>query len=200
VIPNTQTKKLRSDIMKIKLALTAILAGVMFSTACDNAQKTAADAAIKGAQTSYAAVADQASEYVPDQAKDVQTAIQSAKDAFDKGDYAAAFEASKALPGKVKDLAAAAAAKKDELTAKWTEMSGSMPGLVTAVQTKVAALTKSHKLPAGAADSLASVKQSWTDASTAFQSGQLSDAMAKASAAKAKLTELQTMLGMKPAA
>ena len=79
-------------------------------------------------------------------------------------------------------------------------MSGSMPGLVATVQKKVDALTKSHKLPAGAADSLASVKQSWTDASTAFQSGQLSDAMAKASAAKAKLTELQTMLGMKPAA
>jgi hypothetical protein len=100
----------------------------------------------------------------------------------------------------VKALAAAAAAKKDELTVKWTEMSASMPGLVAAVQTKVNALTKSHKLPKGAADSLASVKQTWTDASAAFSTGQLSDAMAKASAAKAKLTELQTTLGMKPAA
>jgi hypothetical protein len=112
------------------------LAKDLFFTACENAQKTAADAAIKGAQTAYAAVADQANQYVPDQAKDVQTAIQSAKDAYDKGDYAAAFEASKALPGKVKDLAAAAAVKKDELTAKWKEMSESMPGLVTAVQTR----------------------------------------------------------------
>ncbi|MGA2965042.1 MAG: hypothetical protein ABSD64_02450 [Terriglobales bacterium] len=186
--------------MKTKLVLAVILAGMMSFAACDNAKKTAADAAIKGAQTAYAAVADQANQYVPDQAKDTQTAIQSAKDAFDKGDYAGAFEASKALPEKVKALAAAAAAKKDELTAKWTEMSGSMPGLVTAVETKVNALTKSHKLPAGAADSLASIKQSWSDASAAFSSGQLSDAMAKASAAKAKLTELQTTLGMKPAA
>ena len=186
--------------MKTKLALTTILAGLMFFTACENAQKTASEVAIKGAQTAYAAVAGQANQYVPDQAKDVQTAIQSAKDAFDKGDYAAAFEASKTLPDKVKALAAAAAAKKDELTAKWNEMSGSMPGMVAAVQTKVAALTKSHKLPAGAADSLASIKQNWTDASAAFSSGQLSDAMAKASAAKAKLTDLQTTLGMKPAA
>ena len=98
------------------------------------------------------------------------------------------------------DFCLAPAVKKDELTAKWKEISESMPGLVTSVQTKVDALTKNHKLLAGAADSLASVKQSWTDASTAFQSGQLSDARAKASAAKAKLTELQTMLGMKPAA
>lgn len=186
--------------MKTRFAFAAILAGMMFFTACEDAQKTAADAAIKGAQTAYAAVADQANKYVPDQAKDVQTAIHSAKDAFDKGDYTGAFGASKALPDKVKDLAAAAAAKKDELTAKWTEMSSSMPGLVTTVQKKVDALTKSHKLPAGAAAGLASVKQNWTDASTAFQSRQLSDAMAKASAAKAKLTELQTMLGMKPAA
>jgi hypothetical protein len=186
--------------MKIKLALTAILAGMMFFTACENAQKTGADVAIKAAQTGYAAVADQATQYVPEQAKDVQTSIQSAKDAYDKGDYAAAFEASKALPGKIKDLAAAASAKKDELTAKWNDLSSSMPGLVSAVQTKVDALTKSHKLPAGAADSLASVKQTWTDASAAFTSGQIPEALAKASDAKAKLTELQTKLGIKPAA
>jgi hypothetical protein len=186
--------------MKAKLVLAAILCGLMLFTACENAQKTGADTAIKAAQTAYAAVADQANQYVPDQAKDVQTAIQSAKDSFDKGDYTAAFEASKALPGKVKDLATAAAAKKDELTAKWGEISGSMPGLVSAVQAKVDALTKSHKLPAGAADTLASIKQTWTDASAAFTSGNLSDAMAKGSAAKAKLTELQTTLGIKPAA
>lgn len=186
--------------MKTRLALIAILAGMMFFTACENAQKTGADVAIKAAQSGYAAVADQATQYVPDQAKDVQSSIQAAKDAYDKGDYAAAFEASKALPGKIKDLAAAASAKKDELVAKWNEMSGSMPGMVTAVQNKVDALTKSHKLPAGAADTLATVKQSWTDASTAFSSGQIPDALAKASAAKDKLTELATKLGVKPAA
>jgi hypothetical protein len=181
--------------MKMMLALTAILAGLLFFTACDNAKKTGADVAIKGAQTAYAAVADQANQYVPDQAKDVQTSIQSAK-----GDYAAAFEAAKALPEKVKALATAAAAKKDELTAKWGELSGSMPDMVAAVQTKVDALTKSHKLPAGAGDTLTSIKQNWTDASAAFTSGNLSGAIAQASAAKAKLTELQTTLGMKPAA
>jgi hypothetical protein len=186
--------------MKAKLILAILFAGMLFVAACDSAKKTAADATIKGAQTAYAAVADQAKEYVPDQAKDVQASIQSAKDAFDKGDYSAALEASKALPEKVKALATAAAAKKDELTAKWNELSGSMPGLVSAVQTKVDALTKKHKLPAGAADNMAAVKQAWGDASSAFQSGKLQDAMTKASEAKTKLTQLQTMLGMKPAA
>jgi hypothetical protein len=186
--------------MKTKLAVFTILAGILFFTACDAAKKAAADEAIKGAQSSYAAVADQATQYVPDQAKDVQASIQSAKDAFDKGDYSAALEAAKSLPEKIKALGAAAMAKKDELTAKWNEMSSSMPGLVSAVQTKVDALTKTHKLPAGAADNFAAVKQAWGDASSAFQSGKIQDAMTKAGEAKEKLTQLQSMLGMKPAA
>ncbi len=186
--------------MKSRLFVPTLLAVIMLFAACDAAKKTAAEAAIQGAQTAYSAVADQANQYVPDQAKDVQTSIQAAKDAFDKGDYGAALEAAKTLPEKIKALAAAASAKKDELTAKWTEMSSSMPGLVSAVQTKMDALTKSHKLPAGAADNMASAKQAWSDASAAFQSGKLQDAMSKASAAKDKLTQLESMLGMKPAA
>jgi len=186
--------------MKSRLFVPTFLAVILLFAACDTAKKTAAEAAIQGAQTAYSAVADQANQYVPDQAKDVQTSIQAAKDAFDKGDYGAALEAAKSLPEKIKALGAAASAKKDELTAKWNDMSSSMPGLVSSVQTKMDALTKSHKLPAGAADNMASVKQAWSDASAAFQSGKLQDAMSKASAAKDKLNQLQTMLGMKPAA
>ncbi len=186
--------------MKNRLLVPTILAVILLSAACDTAKKTAAEAAIQGAQTAYSAVADQANQYVPDQSKDVQATIQSAKDAFDKGDYSAALEAAKSLPEKIKALAAAASAKKEELTAKWSEMSSSMPGLVSAVQTKMDALTKSHKLPAGASDNMASVKQTWNDASSAFQSGKLQDAMSKASEAKDKLTQLQATLGMKPAA
>jgi hypothetical protein len=66
------------------------------------------------------------------------------------------------------------------------------------VQKKADALTKSHKLPKGADGSLAAAKQAWTDASAAFTSGQLPDAVAKASAAKATLIDLQPTLGIKP--
>jgi hypothetical protein len=177
-----------------------MLAGILSFIACDDAQKTGADVAIKSAQTAYAAIADKANQYVPNQSQAVQAAIQSTKDAYDKGDYAAAFESAKTLPGKVKDLATAASAKKDELMAKWNDLSAKMPGLVATVSSKVDALKKTHKLPAGAADTLASVKQGWTDASAAFTSGQIPDALAKASAAKDKLMELEPKLGIKPAA
>jgi len=186
--------------MKSRLFVPALLAGILLFSACDAAKKTAAETAIQGAQTAYSAVADQANQYVPNQAQDVQASIQAAKDAFNKGDYSAALDAAKGLPDKIKALAEAAKAKKDELTAKWNDMSSSMPGMVSAVQAKVDALTKTHKLPTGAADDLAAVKQAWSDASSSFSSGKLQDAMAEASAAKQKLIQLESMLGMKPAA
>ena len=94
--------------MKNRVLIATLLAGVVLFAACDSAKKTAAEGAITGAQTAYAAVADQANQYVPDQAKDVQAAIQSAKDALAKGDYSAALDAAKGLPGKIKALAEAA--------------------------------------------------------------------------------------------
>jgi outer membrane murein-binding lipoprotein Lpp len=78
-------KNFGAEIMKTKLVATVILAGMMLFAACSNSHKTDADAAIKSAQTAYATVADQANQYVPDQSKQVQAAIQSAKDSFRQG-------------------------------------------------------------------------------------------------------------------
>ena len=183
--------------MKTKLVATIIVAGMMFFTACSNAHKTDADTNIKNAQTAYAAVADEANLYVPDQAKAVQAAIQSAKDSFDKGDYDAADDASKTLAGKVQDLGKAADAKKADVTAQWNDLNSSVPGLLAEDQKKVDALTKNHKLPKGTADSFAAAKQTWADASAAFTAGKVPDAVTKASEAKANLTALQTTLGIK---
>ena len=187
--------------MRTKLALAAILAGTLSFAACvESAKKTTADTAIKNAQRAYDDIAEQATRYVPEQAKEVRAAIQEAQDDFNKGDYSLAFEDARTLPVKLKGLKTAVSAKKDELTAEWNQLNNSIPGLVSAVQTKVEVLTKRRRLPKGVADSLASAKQTWTDASTAFTSGQLPDALEKAAAAKAALTELQAKLGIKPAA
>ena len=91
-------------------------------------------------------------------------------------------------------------AKKDELTAQWPGLSGSLPKSMEEITTKVAALTKTHKLLAGAGEQLDPAKQLWTAASSALSSGNLSDAMAKANKVKDKLAALRTTLEMKPAA
>ena len=186
--------------MKNKTFVAILVVGILLLAACDTAKKNAAEAAIQGATAAYGVVADQAAQYVPDQAKDVQASIQAAKDAYAKKDYSGALEAARNLPEQIKALRDAASAKKDELTAKLTELSSAFPQLLAAVQSREDSLKKAHKLPSGAADNLASVRQVWSDASTAFQSGKLQDAMAKATIAKEKLAELEAKLGMKPLA
>ena len=188
--------------MRIKtVALSLVLlASACFLTACDNAKKMGADSAIKAADAALAPILPEAQKYVPDQAKAMTDSLQQAKTSFANGDYSAALDQAKGLPDQAKALADALKAKKDELTAKFTEMSSSMPGLVAAAQTKFDALKKSHKLPDGANGVLDTVKQSWADASTSMQSGDLASAMDKATATKAKLGELQAMLGIKPVA
>jgi gas vesicle protein len=186
--------------MKYRILLVVSVACVMLLAACDAAKKTAAEGAIKVADEAYAAVKDQASQYVPDQAKSIQDSLQAAKDSLQKGEYEAALNSAKDLPGKIKDLGVAIKARKDELTAQWNNLSSTMPQSVQEVGAKVAALTKTHKLPADAGAQFDAVKQAWGDASTAFQGGNLADAMAKANAAKEKLAGLRTLLGMKPAA
>lgn len=180
--------------MKAKLASIFILGAMIFFTACSNSHKTDADAAIKAAQTAYAAVADEANQYVPDQASQVQSAIQSAKDSFDKGDYEAADEASKNLSVKIQDLTKAADAKKADLTNQWNALNSSVPALLAEEQKKIDALTKRRKLPKAVADNFASAKQTWADASAASASGKIPDAVAKGTDAKTKLTDLQTTL------
>jgi hypothetical protein len=185
--------------MKMKNILTTVVLGVCFLSACDTAKKTAAEAAIQGANTAYTQIAGEAQKYVPEQAMAVQNTLQQARTSLGSGDYSAALDAAKGLPAQIKDLSDAVKAKKDELMAKWNDLNSSMPGLVSAIQSKVDALKKHHALPAGATDALAGLKQAWGNASAAFQSGDLSGAMEKASAAKAKLADMQQMLGMKAA-
>ncbi len=173
--------------------------------ACSTA-KAPAEAAIKAADEAIAGVQADASAYVPDQLKSVQDALAAAKESFQKGDYQQALTGAKDLAAKAKDLAAAAAAKKDELTKSWQDMSGGLPGMVNAIQSRVNILSKSRKLPAGldkekfesAKASLATVTQTLTEATNAFQSGNLMDAVNKATTVKEKAAEIMNTLGMKP--
>ena len=183
--------------MTRKSMLLVVLLNVCFFAACDGAKKTAAEAAVNAADSSFQSIAAEAQKYVPEQAKGVQDSLQQAKTALSNGDYSAALDVAKGLPEKISSLGDALKAKKDELTAKWNDLQSTMPGLVSAVQSKFDVLKKKHALPAGADSSLTGLKQAWGEASSSFQSGDLSSAMEKASAAKEKLADIQKMLGIK---
>jgi hypothetical protein len=162
--------------------------------ACAN-QKEPAATAIGGIETAVNAVSADAEKYVPDQLTDVKSKLAALKGSFDKQDYKAVLAGAPAVLESAKGLAAAAAAKKDEilkaLNADWTGLAGSVPDLVSAVQSRVAILSKSKKVPAGidlaaAKSGIADATSAWDKAKAAFAAGNLDEAVTTAKDVKAK--------------
>ena len=175
----------------------------LFLVACESADKAPAATAISAAQSAFDSIRSEAAKYVPSQVSAAESAIANAKAAFDKNDYKAALASAQDAATKVKDMAAAAA-RKTELAQTWQDMSGGLPKMAEAIKSRVDILSQSKKLPAGlekdtlegAKAGLASLNQTWTEASDAAKAGNMSDAIAKGQAAKAKAVEVMTALNM----
>ena len=182
----------------------ALVITVLSLVACESADKAPAAAAITAAQSVLDGVKGEAAKYVPDQVKAAEDALTTAKANFEKKDFKAALAVAQDVGAKAKDLRAAAAAKKAELTKAWEEMSAGVPQMAEAIKSRVDILSQSNKLPAGldktkldgAKAGLAALNQSWTEASDAFKSGKVTDAVAKAKAAKDQAVEVMTALNM----
>jgi hypothetical protein len=181
-----------------------VAALVVFSLAACSGGKAPAEQAIKAAEEAFNAAKGEAVKYVPDQVKAVEDALSAAKDSFAKKDYAAATSAATSVAAKAKELASAAAAKKDELTKSWGDLSGGLPQMLDAIKSRVDILSKSKKLPAnldkekfeGAQSGLAEANKVWDEANSAFKEGKLADAVAKAAVVKEKAAEIMATLGM----
>lgn len=188
---------------KRSFSLLAAVALAVVVSGCAN-QKAPAEAAIASAETAFSAIQADAVKYLPDQAKGISDAIAAAKDAVAKGDYQAALTNAQALPAKITDLTAAVTAKKTELTTTWAGLSATLPNAVEAIQSRIGMLSKSKKLPAGldkakfedAKAGLATATSTWTEATTAFGAGNLTDAIAKAETVKSKVAEVMGQLNM----
>jgi hypothetical protein len=183
---------------RVVLALVAL---VLAACASD---KVPAETALRAAEQAVNAAVAEASKYVPDQAKALQDSLGSLKDAFAKGEYKTVLAGAGDLTTKAKALADAAAAKKAELSARWADMSGGLPKVIEAIQGRVDILSKAKKLPANmdkaaldsAKSGLDSMNKAWADAQASFSSGNLADAVSKATALKAQAAEVMTKLGM----
>lgn len=181
-----------------------VAALVVFSLAACSGGKAPAEQAIKAAEEAFNAAKGEAVKYVPDQVKAVEDALSAAKDSFAKKDYAAATSAATSVAAKAKELASAAAAKKDELTKSWGDLSGGLPQMLDAIKSRVDILSKSKKLPAnldkekfeGAKSGLSEINKVWDEANNAFKEGNLADALAKANTVKEKAAEIMSTLGM----
>ena len=166
---------------------------------------------MSNASVDWDAVRDEAQKYVPDQLQAVDAQLASLKDSFAKGDYKAVLTGAPSLSSSIGALKDAAEAKKADMEAAlakakdaWGGMSADVPKMVEAIEGKVAALSKSHKLPKGvtkdavaaAKSGLDGLKSAWSDAASAATSGDYTGAMTKAQAVKDQAEAMMKSLGM----
>jgi hypothetical protein len=172
--------------------------------ACGAGDKGPAETALKAAEEAINSAKGEASKYMPDQVRSLESSLSAAREKLSKGDYKAVLSEAPALTSKAQEIASAAAAKKAELTKSWEGLSSGMPRVVEAIKSRVDILSQSKKLPAGmSAETLAQAKaglgeitQQWTAATEASKGGNLVDAVAKASSVKVKAAEVLTLLKM----
>lgn len=168
-------------------------------------QKEPAQKLIGDVESAVTAASAEAAKYVPDQLADVQAKFGALKASFDKQDYAGVVTAAPAVLSEAQGLATAAAAKKDSvlkaLNDEWTGLAGSLPGDVTAIQSRIDMLSKksNKKLAAGidvdaAKAGVSEASALWSKAQAAFAGGNLDEAVSTAKEVKAKIEALAASL------
>lgn len=176
------------------VCLVAVVSCLMLVACAD--PKARSEEAIKTATDALAPVKAEAVKYIPEQVKALEDKLAAAKAAIDKGDFPVASQNATEVFNKVKELPAAAAAKKDELTKKWTEVSAALPKTIEEMSAKVAevAKIKPKKLPAGldtekvekAKMGAEEVTKLWAEAEAIAKEGKLAEAVAKSIVIKEK--------------
>lgn len=170
-------------------------ATILIVASCTNQMEPAKNA-INNIKATLAAVSPDAQKYIPDQLAAAQSKLDQMTASYEKKDYASVLAAAPAVLAEVNGLAGAATAKKDEnlraLGTEWRSLAASIPQSVTAVQTRIDALSKTKRVPKdidlGAAKSgLSDATSAWEKAQSAFSSGNAEDAVTAAKDAKSKL-------------
>ncbi|MCX5833807.1 MAG: hypothetical protein NTV99_04720 [Deltaproteobacteria bacterium] len=175
----------------------------LFIAAC-SISKEPAEKTIKSAENVFNAIKEEALKYATVETREVEKAILTAKDKYDRNEYDAAFKAATALPDKVNYLTTLAATRKIEWMKNWESISKDLPPMLDALQARIEELSQRKKLPPGmdkaklddarAAQTL--VTQIWTEAKDTYAAGNLIDAVTKAKTAMGKMAEAMTGLGM----
>ena len=183
------------------LAALAVASLALSAVACN---KGPAQEALAEADRALAAARPDLEKYLPDELAEFTAAVQAARSQFEEGRYTDALKAVQDLPLEIQVAVGAAKVVKNELAARWKEMSATVPGLVQAIDAKVAELAAAKRLPKGMDDArfaaartdIESVTQAWSEATAAFQGGDVPRAVRTAQDVKAKAEALAGMLGI----
>lgn len=190
--------------MKNTWKTLAVVVPFALVAACTDAAKAPAEAAMAAAASAVDSLKGEATKWAPEAVKSVETTYGSAKDLIAKQDYKGALATAGEIPAKAKDALAKAAANKDVVVKAWNEAGGSLTKMMDAAKSRLDILAQSKKLPKGmdkatvaqAQADLSTLQSGWASAVEQFKSGDMSGAMEKASALKAKGLELLKTLGL----
>jgi hypothetical protein len=123
---------------------------VILCAACANQMEPAKNA-LDNINTTLNSVSADAQKYVPDQFTAAQSKAAELTASFGKKDYAAVVAGAPSVLAEVNGLAGAAAAKKDEMVKalgnEWRSLAASVPQSLSAVQTRIDALSKTKHVP-----------------------------------------------------
>jgi len=197
--------------MMRKTVWVAAFAAVLLA-ACAG-QKEAARKAIESAETTLAALRDDAAKFASSELASVESALAAAKESFAKGDFKAVVAGAPDLTSRLNALRDTTAAKKTEMEAamaaaktQWDALSADVPNMVSAIDSRMGILEQARRLPKniskeafeGAKASRDAMKAAWAEATTASSSGAWTEAVARAETAKAKAQEVMTAIGLAP--
>lgn len=186
---------------KITRFLTLCSVALLFA-ACVNQMEPAKNA-LDNINNTLKSVSADAQKYIPEQFAQAQGKVAALTASYQKQDYPAVIAGAPAVLAEVRGLSGAVAEKKDEalkaMGSEWRSLAASVPQSLTAVQTRVDALSKTKRVPKdvdlGAAKSgLADATSAWGKAQDAFKSGNLEDAVTAAKDAQTKLASAAAAL------
>lgn len=186
---------------RITRFLTLCSVALLFA-ACMNQMEPAKNA-LDNINTQLSAISADAQKYVPDQYAQAQSKVAALTSSYEKKDYQTVIAGAPAVLTEISGLSTAVAAKKDEtvkaLGNEWRSLSASVPQSLTAVQTKIDALSKTKHVPKdvnlGAAKSgLADANTAWSKAEDAFKAGNPDDAVTAGKDAQTKVASAAAAL------
>lgn len=170
--------------------------------------KEPAQAALDDANSALKQIAPDGLKFAPAEFATVSDQVATMQAAFDKQDYQTVLNMVRKVAPNLKLVAGTIANKKSEaviaLKQQWGELSRDIPASVSSVETRIAELSKAHRLPkqvskdalAAAGAAVDAAKQGWAESQSARTSGNLEDAVAKGKATQATLAELMSSLAI----
>jgi ActR/RegA family two-component response regulator len=186
--------------MRMTNILASIISAAVLVTACSN-QKEPAEKAVQQAEAALAQFKSDAEQYAAADLKVVEDSIDRLKAQLANKDYKIVVLQTPNVASSIAELKSTVAKNKAEAGAvlaaaqqEWTELSTSVPALVTRLQERVDSLSRSRRIPKGldkasfetAKQDFEALKTSWAEAGAEFSSGMVADAVRRARAAKAQ--------------